>query len=249
MKYFFQGQYSLNQKNKFIKAQNDDWLKLKTFLQTENNKLDQIKFYIFDTREAKQTADPAHSISRASARFAEFSIYRFWQIDQDPHYPHEITHLVAHTWGNSYQFATKLDQADGSKLTAKIEMLSTSFWQEGLAIVVDELLFQRKLLENNQEKNIDDWCRLQLEQYAADFLQEAINFDGFCSFPNDLVVPFAASLTKFLLKNFGLQLFKQLYVKASENKTPAENIALVEKIYNLNQPELFERWKESLVSS
>ena len=98
MIYNFNGFYTQEEKRDFQSAQEEDLKKICIFLKTNTDKLKNTSFEIFDTREAKQKCDPYHSVSRASASYGETPIYRFWQVAEDPHFPHEITHLVAHTW-------------------------------------------------------------------------------------------------------------------------------------------------------
>lgn len=206
----YHGRYSKGDKSSFVTAQNNDLRKICQYLKTENKRLDEIRFEVFDTRQGKQIADPNHSVSRASARYNEMAIYRFWLPSDDPHFPHEITHLVAHTWAKPYLLETELDTWDNKKIKKTIEMVSTSFMQEGLAIAVDDIVFNRKLLEDGELKFIDEWCREQINKMPA--LSQCVNMDGFESFENKIVVPFAASLSKYLLQTFGLDKYKRVYI-------------------------------------
>lgn len=244
MIYKFQGNYSNKDINKFKDAQEEDLVKISNYLQTENNKLKRIAFAVFDTRESKQTYDPYHSISRASARFNEMKIYRCWLPSENPHYPHEITHLVAHTWTKPYLLKTELDTAYGTKITKEIEMLSTSFMQEGLAVAVDDMLFNKKLLEE-EKKYVDDWCKKQINKMPTN-IHSVINIDGFNSLPNKIVIPFSASLSKFLIKKFGLDTYKKMYIKIKESFTPERNIKIIEKEYQQSEKDLINNWKKVL---
>src|SRR3990167_11531375 len=161
MKINFHGTYSEKDIRLFQDAQNSDLVEICRYLKTDTNLLKNIRFEIFDTREKKQKADPNHSVSRASARFDEMAVYRFWLPKNDPHFPHETTHLVSHTWTKPYLLTEELDTAYGTKIKKTFEMVSTSFMQEGLAIAVDDIVFSRKLLEDKEHKLIDDWCREQ----------------------------------------------------------------------------------------
>lgn len=219
--------------------------KICNYLQTDLNKLQQITFEIFDTREGKQDADPHHSVSRASARFGQMTIYRFWQNSDDPHFPHETTHLVAHTWSEPYLLKTKLDTWDNKKIKKTIEMVSTSFMQEGLAIAVDDIVFKRKLMEEGEPKYIDEWCREQLAQMPKS-LTGVINLDGFGSLPNKVVVPFTSSFSKYLLVVFGVDKYKKMYIALKETFTPQENVEIIEKIYGQKEKELLSHWMASL---
>jgi len=246
IEFSFNGNYSPQNIQIFRKAQEEDLEKICKFLGADKDQL-KIKFQVFDTREGKQSADPNHSISRASARFDEMAIYRFWQKQDDPHFPHEITHLVAHKWGEPYSLDTELDTWDNQKIKRKIEMLSTSFMQEGLAIAVDDIVFKRKLNEKGQGKYIDDWCKENIDKTPK--LSECINMEGFGKFENKIVVPFSASFSKFLILEFALEKYKQMYCQIKEINTVLENMQIVKNIYGLSEEELLTLWKQLLFAS
>lgn len=245
MIYKFVGNYSDKDKNNFREAQEEDLIKICNFLQTHNSKLNQIYFKVFDTREGKQQADPNHSISRASARFDEMAIYRVWTPDDDPHFPHEITHLVAHTWSKPYLLTENLDTAYGTKIKKTFEMVSTCFTQEGLAIAVDDIIFNRKLLEEGEHKYIDEWCREQIDQIPHD-LPKVINLAGFDNLPNKVIVPFSASFSKYLLNNFGVEIYKHVYIDLKETNSPQKNVKIIESWYRMTAHNLLKKWKETI---
>lgn len=247
MNYNFHGNYSDENRNLFRSSQEEDTIKICNYLKTPRSLVQNIKFEVFDTREGKQNADPNHSISRASTRFDEMAIYRFWLPTDDPHFPHEITHLVAHVWSKPYILETELDTWDNKKIKRNIEMVSTSFMQEGLAIAVDDIIFGRKLVEEGEFKFIDDWCREQLDKMPS--LAQCINMDGFGSFDNKLIVPFAASFSKFLLIEYGLEQYKKMYVAVKEVLLPAENIQIIQKIYQASEDLLLKSWIKSLTKT
>ncbi|MFH1561187.1 MAG: hypothetical protein ABID04_01245 [Patescibacteria group bacterium] len=240
----FTGSFSKTSRDLFKIAQEKDLEKIADYLEAPLEVVKDIKFEVFSSRERKQDSDPFRSISRASARFAEMTIYRYWEPNDDPHFPHEITHLVAHTWEKPYIFPATLDTADEKEIKRNVEMLSTSFLQEGLAIAVDEIIFNRKLLEGGERKFSDEWCKENNNKIPA--LRECINFDGFNSFENKVVVPFTASLVKFLLTNYGLRMFKKAYVETKEIYSSLTNVKIVESIYAKNEDELLRDWRNSL---
>lgn len=242
MNYNFYGQYSEKEQDLFKYAQGDDLKKICRYLKTEISLLENIKFEIFDSREGKQNADPNHSISRASARFNEMTVYRFWLPTEDPHFPHETTHLVAHKWSRPYIFKTELDTWDSKKISRKLKMVSTSFMQEGLAIAVDDIVFKRKLLEERESKFIDKWCREQIDKMPKS-LEKIINLDGFGSVENKVVVPFAASLSKYLLQEFGVDRYKSMYIQLKETISPEENVKVIEGVYGLTEKEILDKWR------
>ncbi|OQX51552.1 hypothetical protein B5M47_00395 [candidate division CPR3 bacterium 4484_211] len=247
MRYYFIGRYREIDKDLFVNAQEQDLGEIHKYLQTDAKLCENFKYKVFDTRTKKQKEDPFHSVSRASARFDELTIYRFWKPPEDPHFPHEITHLVAHTWGKSYFWQVELDTYDNQKIERKIAMLSTSFMQEGLAIAVDEIVFKRKLLEGKKEKFVDEWCRKNESRLSSISLKDVISFDGFCSIENSIVVPFAGSFSKYLLLNFGVKKFKRMYVALKETLSPQENIAILERVYQKKESQLLREWYEYIL--
>ncbi len=246
MKFNFHGNYTSQEQKLFIDVQNFDLEKICVYLQTTDPNVYKIIYEVFDTREGKQTNDPNHSISRASARYNENTIYRFWLPTEDPHFPHEITHLVAHTWGTSYILETEVDTFDNKKITKKMDMVSTSFMQEGLAIAVDDLVFERPLIEKNELKRIDDWCRALKGSVPLNLL-DVINLKGFCSLPNEVVIPFTASFSKYLLQAYGLEKYKLMYCGIRETFTPKVNVEFIENVYGKLQVALIKEWQISIL--
>ena len=226
--------------------QKNDLKKLLYYLHTDSQLVSGMRYFIYDTREKKQQSDPNHSISRASARFNEYAIYRYWQPGENPSFPHELTHLVAHKWGKSYEYTTELDTASGERIIKRMDMVSTSFMQEGLAIAVDEILFVRMLNENGVEKYVDAFCRDAGDNLPKS-LQEVINFEGFCRLPNEIVVPFTASLSKYLLGKYGLPKYKQMYVQIKETNSPQENVSIIEKITEQRGEDILNSWRSNVL--
>lgn len=245
MLFNFHGLYTDDDKNRFRLAQGEDLIKICDYLKTDKSKVENIRFEVFDSKESKQATDPHHSISRASARFDEMTLYRVWTPDDDPHFPHEITHLVAHIWTKPYILTEELDTAYGTKVKKTFEMVSTSFMQEGLAIAVDDIVFQRKLSEEGENKFIDDWSLKQLAKMPST-LKQVISFDGFNSMENKVVVPFAASVSKYLLQNFDVDKYKEMYVRLMETASPLENIRILEEIYRLSEKQILDQWQKSI---
>lgn len=244
MKFIFTGKYTEEDKGRFEKIQEEDFLKICQYLQTQPKSVGEIAFKIFDSREGKQGADPNHSISRASARFDEMTIYRAWTPDEDPSYPHETTHLVAHSWTKPYLLTEELDTAFNTKIKKTFEMVSTSFMQEGLSIAVDDIVFGRELREEGEFKFIDDWCKEQIGKMPQK-LEDVINLQGFNSLDNKIVVPFAASLSKFLFNTYGVGKYKEMYCKLKETLSPEENIKIIEEVYGLDGDEILKQWHKS----
>lgn len=209
--------------------------------------LPKISYKVYESVDKKRNADPNRSGSRASARCDEMTIYRVWSPEdgENPSFPHEIVHLVAHLWSVPYKWTATLTAPDNSEYKKEIEMVSTSFMQEGLAIAVDDIVFGRKLKEEVEFKLIDDWCREQIDFIKNIDLKSVINFDGFCSIDNKLVVPFSASLSKFLLNKYGLDKYRQMYVGVKETLSPDENIQVIESVYG-EYRDLVDDWFKSI---
>lgn len=241
----FSGEYSNIDRNRFISRQKNDFNKLCFYLMPSQASIPQITYRIFNTKDGKQQADPNHSISKASARLKELAIYRFWDPKENPSFPHKITHLIAHTWSAPYVFNVELDTADGQKVVRDIDMVSTSFMQEGLAIAVDEILFQHTLREGDQQKYPDDYCRQYAEQLPSS-ISQVINLKGFGSLPNEIVVPFAASLSKYLIGEIGIERYKELYIALKETLSPDENLKIFESVTNMKEKVLLSKLKQSL---
>lgn len=243
IKFDFQGNFSQEEQRLFERVQLDDLEKICNYLQPEHKRCGQINYYIFDTHQAKVDADPNHSISRAVARYNENAIFRFWDKIEDSSFPHELTHLVAHHFTTPYKLHTEVDQANGERLTIDIEMVSTSFMQEGLAIAVDDIVFRKKLKEDGKFKFIDNWCWEQLGEMPENLKK---GMEGFDTLPNQIIIPFTASFSKFLLVKYGIEKYKKAYIEQKDTQTIEENIKIVEKIYGSNSDEIFNNWKESL---
>jgi len=122
-------------------------------------------------------------------------------------------------------------------------MVSTSFMQEGLAVAVDDIIFNRKLKEEEEFKFIDDWCREQLDKMPQSLPEAMESFD---TLPNQIIIPFTASFSKFILNNYGIKRYKQAYIGQKEIQNTEENIKVIEKTYNLTHKEFFDKWKDSL---
>jgi len=244
LEYEFDGKYSSREKERFKSAQENDFQQICGYLETDRQSVGIVKFAVFATKEGKQKADPYHSISRASARGN--TVYRVWKPYGDPHFPHETTHVVSKHWDDLYDWEVELDTADGSKITKIHKMISTSFMQEGLAIAVDDISFGRMLTEEGEDRWIDDWCREYIDQIPI--ISECINFYDFCDFDNKIVVPFAASFSKYLLNRFGIDTYKSMYVQIKETLTPEKNVKIIEKVYGTTEKELMKAWKRSILA-
>lgn len=78
-------------------------------------------------------------------------------------------------------------------------------------------------------------------------LQEVILLDGFGSLPNEIVVPFTASFSKYLIKEKGVGVYKKAYCALKETLTPQENVQIIENVYGKSESELLVEWRQSLL--
>jgi hypothetical protein len=208
----------------------------------------QINMYVSPTKEKKQLADPQHSISRASFRSTNFTIYRVWDKSKEmASYPHETVHAITHLWANPYSFPVQLDAADGEVISVVIPMVSTSFMQEGLAIAVDELAFGRKLREGERMLWADEYMvNLIKKGSTLPYLGELMLFEGFCAHPNDIAVPMAVSWTKHLLATHGLEVYKKLYIELGELQSKEQIEHKVKEILGVSLMSSQANWVASL---
>lgn len=244
IKFDFQGEFSQKENGLFTRTQTEDLIKICNYLQVNPKSLGQVKYFIFDSHQGKIDADPNHSVSRAVARYNENAVYRFWDKIEDPSFPHELTHLVAHHLDIPYLLKTEVDQANGEKLTIDVEMVSTSFMQEGLSVAIDDIVFNKKLKEDGEFKFIDDWCREQINQMPESISSAMQSFD---TLPNKIIIPFTASLSKFFLNKFGLEKYKKVYCGLKETNSIEENIKVIEEVYILDESTILSNWKSSLL--
>jgi hypothetical protein len=122
--------------------------------------------------------------------------------------------------------------------------MSTSFFQEGLALAIDELCFHRPWIE---KKFADDICK----EYRADIevihsLEKCINFDGMNTFQDAVIVPFAGSFVKFLIQEFGMDAFRKIYIRTQEIMQTWKNIAEIERVCGISEKELLARWHKKI---
>ncbi|MFH1253011.1 MAG: hypothetical protein V1664_01620 [Candidatus Uhrbacteria bacterium] len=239
----FFGQFTDEQKEAFQNAQKEDFLRLLEILKIEPGKEPKITFRVFDTREKKREADPQHSLSRASARFNEMAVYRCWLADSDPHFPHEITHLITHTWAQPYVWTVELPDGDKT-IRRETEMVSTSFFQEGLAIAIDESEFGRMWFGSETNETLEIWIQKNIEKFEKITISECINFEGFNSFEDDMANAFAGSLSKYIIETFGLDKHKELYTRVRETNSVEQNIQVLEAIFGQKETVLINNWRE-----
>lgn len=226
IKYFFDSGFNEVEKELFIKANNEDYNILYNYFnfKTKIN----INYYVYSSREKKYINDPFHSISRASSRWHINSIYRYWEKDEDAHFPHELIHLFAHNLSKAYKYNVDLDTYDNKIINIDLPMVSTSFMQEGLAIALEDMLFSRKIYEGGRREyldilvsNIKDWDKIN---------EDIINFEGFSKVENGISIPFTGYLTKYLINNYGLEKYIEIYITIKETNSVKENIEVFNKV-------------------
>lgn len=244
IKYTFDSSFKEIDKHKFIDANNNDFDRLKEYFNNSGEML--IKYYIFSTREGKYKSDPFRSISRASARWHVNSVYRYWEVDEDPHFPHELVHIFAHQLDKPYIWKTKLDTYNEDTIEVDLPMVSTSFLQEGLAVALDDIIFQRKIHENGKwefldklVENINEWDLITTK---------ILNFEGFSEVPNSVSIPFAGYLSKHIIKKYSFEKFKQLYIGIKEIHSTEENTKTFNNILKRSLDSIVEEVKSQFIS-
>jgi hypothetical protein len=245
--YEYFGDYSEQQTADFAEVQESDLQKILTYLNVETPKV-KYKYKIFPTLIEKQRADPNHSVSHACARVDERAIYRVLGPEMEQlSFPHELVHLVAHDIAPQYKWEVELDTYNGKKYKKTIEFDSTSFLQEGLAILIDELVFGNKLREAGEYHYIDDWVRHNTDKTDLK-PHDILDFYKSCAQPPLFATPICASFCKFLVEKYGMEKFMQVYRASSELNTEKENIRVLEKTYNEDIDFLEDEWKRYLTS-
>lgn len=208
-----------------------------------------IGMYVYPTVRAKQEADPNHSLSKASFRSNEFRIYRVWGAEMEQiSFPHEVTHAVTHTWTTPYNFKTTVDTHDGQKLEIHLPIVSTAFFQEGLAVAVDELAFGYKLKQRDERKWPDEYIKERIERHQSlPTISSLILWSGFSNSETAISMPMAASFTKYLLTQYGISKFKEYYISLKEHMSIEEIEAITKQIFGVDLSELESVWKETLI--
>ena len=242
--FHFDGIFSDAAKEEFETAQKEDAKLLSAYLGIQRPVF--ITYRVFETRKAKQAEDPLHSVSRASARFDEMTVYRQWTSGEDSHFPHEMTHLLAHTWGEPYKWTVQLPGEDGT-VEREIEMVSTSFFQEGLAVAVDELVFRRPWRMEDIDRFADDWCRYYKKDLdSITSISQFLQFKEFDALDQKIAMPLAASFVKFLIVRYGMEKFRRLYTHVRETQLLRESLTIVEAVYDKKETDVLQEWKVSI---
>lgn len=121
------------------------------------------------------------------------------------------------------------------------------FLQEGIAIAVDELAFGKKLRENDQELWPDEYVKYSLKSRTSlPRLTEVMLFDGFNKYPNELVVPMAASWFKYLWQTYGSEKCRSLFVSMTELMDAEEIDGITMRIFDKTVSSLQNDWELSL---
>ena len=240
--YEYFGDYDTQQMTSFAEVQESDLQKILAFLSVETPKTKYI-YKIFPTLIEKQQADPNHSVSHACARVEKRAIYRVLGPEMEVlSFPHELVHLVAHDISSHYKWRIELDTFDGGKQETILEMSSTSFLQEGLAILIDELVFGNKLREAGEYRFIDEWVRYNQDKND---LKPHDLFEIHKSSEQSplFATPICASFCKFLVEKYGLEKFMVVYKISSELNSEDKNIKIIEDEYQKSIKSLEKKWR------
>lgn len=70
--------------------------------------------------------------------------------------------------------------------------------------------------------------------------------DGFVSLENQIGVPFAASLSRYVLRTYGLKKYLEVYGALKETVSPEENVKVIEEGLGISEGELLKSWRASI---
>jgi len=202
-------------------------------------------YKIYPTIEEKRAGDPFHSSSYACARLK--TIYRvLGEAMPNPSFPHEIVHLVMHAISPIYDWKIELDTFDGKKQKETVSMDSISYLQEGLALLIDEIVFGNKLREAGEYRYINEWVHYNQGKHNIKVRQQ-IEFYEFCAQNPIYGTPLCGSFCMYLVKQYGLPKFLELYRGASELFSKEKNILIIEATYSKPLSDLERDWGASLL--
>jgi hypothetical protein len=243
--YEFYGHYRKDHVSDFVNTQEDDIAKISNFLGLKKVHA-RFKYKVYPTIGEKRKADPYHSGSYACARFGEKTIYRVLG-DGMPNlsFPHEIVHLVMHQISPTYYWEVELDTFDGKKKKKVIAMDSTSYLQEGIALLIDELVFNNKLREAGEYRFLDEWVHYNKGKHDI-HIKDQIDFYEFCACNPIHGTPMCGSFCMYLVKKYGLSKFLELYKGSSELLKKEKNILLIESAYGKSLDKLEKEWLKSI---
>jgi len=237
--YYFFGPYDQKMIFEFVKTQEHDLKKILTFLGVTNFAA-RLSYKIYPTLEEKRKADPFHSGSYACAR--RETIYRvLGESMPGPSFPHEIVHLVMHAISPVYKWEVDLDTFDGKKQKETVTMDSISYLQEGLALLIDEMVFSNKLREAGEYRYLNEWVHHNKGKHNIR-VREQIDFYEFCAKNPIYGTPMCGSFCMYLVKQYGLPAFLGVYKEATELLSKEDNIALIERAYGATLEELEGAW-------
>jgi len=244
----FFGRYSEAAMKNFSEVSEADIVRICRFLKCTDS-IPQIIFNIFSNSRDKQMADPFHSPGKASARYDEMTVYRVWGKELiQVSFPHETTHIVAHSLFTPYKLKTVVDTADGGTQEIEAAMVGTAFFQEGLAITLNEIEFGLKYSSPTKEEEfVDDWVRQGIKYSGWHFnLREMINMDGFDKYGSPIGPAVAGSFCKFLINQYGVETFLKAYQQLSELSSTEQNITSIGNAFGVDFENLSRNWISSL---
>ena len=243
--YYFYGEFGKKEITDFVDTQERDLEKILGFLNVDDLRA-RFSYKVYPDLEKKREADPYHSGSYACARVGEKTIYRVLGEDmQNPSFPHEIVHLVMHEISPTYNWEVELDTFDGKKQKEVIPMDSISYLQEGMALLIDEIVFENKLREAGEYRYLDEWVHHNEGKHNIK-TKNQIDFYEFCAQNPLYGTPMCGSFCMYLVKKYGLDKFMELYKKTSELFKKEKNILIIESNYGKTLNELESEWLKSI---
>ncbi|OGD63759.1 hypothetical protein A2160_03735 [Candidatus Beckwithbacteria bacterium RBG_13_42_9] len=214
--------------------------KLQKFLDVKNSR--KINLYLYPSLASKKKE--LGGKSPASARFRERRLAYVYSL----RFPsvacaHEETHILCFRWNKN-------------KPTSYIEnqdLISTASFYEGLAIYTQSLFFNKYFYKYSliakppKGMTLNQSIKQDVLDNNVPTISEILMYEGYCSkLKNGGQL---GSIVKFLIESYGLNKFKNLFVKISEDKTLKDNELVFQKVYAKTITKLNEEWKKYVILS
>ncbi len=153
------------------------------------------------------------------------TIYAVYSIKVKALGKHEITHILAYKIGNP-----------------------PLFLQEGIAVSLDKNWLNKPLF-SYFDKTLWTYKKLRIEQIFKEFNSLFLNPNRIKETSKDLLYPVSGLFVEFLINEFGIEKFKDLYRILSFNATADDFKENICKVYNTDLNEIELNWLENMSRS
>ncbi len=188
--------------NYIAETQEEAYLNILTMLKIED-KFQKIKYYIYQSEDEKKRLMGDDGF--AQAIWHDNSIHIIYTENIKPLGEHEDTHLLTLSWGVAVGFFQEgLAEYTSGCVWGKDKQPSELFVQKGLnskKIPDFKNFFSHIFWTRNADKNIEYYY------------------------------PLAGTFTRFLINKFGLEKYKEFYMKINRENTQIENTKIFEEIF------------------